>query len=1045
MKNKKISKILCNVLAILVGIVNLASIITTENASAINSFLGVSTQKIVKTGSSEAVDYYTTKYSSVDELRAASIAINEEVMAEGMVLLKNDNDALPLSKGDSVSLYSANSVTLVYTGSGSSSSLPEKVNKHAVNLKDGLTASGLDVNTDLWNWYMQNTQYWQGEVKTVDGKTISTISGNRNQSAKFYTKDAPFDKLPDSASQPSDAAILVVSRNGGENADLYRNKTFSTMSSGNYLELGDNEKDVLKNLKTLKDNGVIKKIVVLMNSANQVQCDFADNPEYGVDALLWVGSVGSTGANSIGKVLVGDVNPSGRLSDTFWYSHDQNPVYANFGAYDYANSGVLHDDLRENRKYVVYQEGIYNGYRYTETRYTDYVTGAENAGLFDYATTVSYPFGYGLSYTTFDYKLESVTPFVDSDNSTTYNVTVKVTNTGSVAGKEVAQVYLQKPYTDYDKANGIEKAAVELVGYAKTDVLQPGASKTVTVSVQERYFASYDYTNAKTYVIGSEQKSDKYYLTVAKNAHDAVNNVLAAQGFSTSAYQMDADGNAALTYETHIDFDSVKYSTNKNIKAANANFEAKYEGQLANYGVSSITNRFSDVDFQLYEGFSDAERSQPYVSRSNWQGTLGVKIDLTASSVLKDDQATPIPQSDSVAYPTFGETNGLTLADLRAFEDGTLIDYDNPLWDKLLDQITWEEMCDFLSDGLRQTGAIESINAPKTLQFNGAVGPVPGDAENNSKYKFNTTEAPFQGFVDGTDGEDDYPVFFCCNGIVASTFNNELVKRLGEQIGEECLWVGMSGIYGLGVNLHRGAYCGRNFEYYSEDGYLAGVACAYELSGIQSQGVFVIMKHALLNDQEDSRHGIGSWANEQTIRELYLLPTEIAVNLGDDAKMAGIMTGLNRMGAKWCSAQGFCSTVLRGELGMNGFIISDFYSKKYMNPIAGVMYGNDLPDGTVLADTKTADGVTNNFDEYSVGYGELAWKMRESAHRILYTIVRSSAMNRMTSDTKVIKVTPAWQTALTAACITIDALFALSVAYVVLAHVYKGKKVLQTK
>ena len=1039
MKNKLLAKILCNVFAVLFGIISAGASIAFENSTAINSYLGVTTQKIVKTGESTPEDFYKTNYSSVEELREKSLEINREVLEEGMVLLKNENSALPLAKNSKVSLYSANSVTFVYAGSGSSSNLPANVAKHAVSLKDGLTSAGLTVNESLWNWYSNHTEYWQGDITTDgDGNKISTVSGNRQQTARFYTKDAPWADLPASAKESAEAAILVVSRNGGENADFYRNTSFATMSSGNYLELGDNEKDVLKNLKTLKDNGTISKIIVLMNSANQVQCDFADNIEYGVDALLWCGMTGSNGPEAIGRVLTGEVSPSGKLSDTFWYSHAENPVYANYGDMTFANSGIL-ENMNKNKKYVVYGEGIYSGYRYTETRYEDIVTERANAGFFDYKTTVSYPFGYGLTYTSFERTLNKVEKFTDESGNASYNVYVTVKNVGEKPAKDVVQVYLQKPYTEYDKQNGVEKAAVELVGYKKTATLAPLATEDVVISVGERYFASYDANKAKTYVIGSDDKADKYYIAVSSDAHAAANDILAAKGYTHAKNSlMDTDGDASRVYSTYIAFNDVKYSTNKTIKKANTNFKQSYEGQEVNFGVDKITNAFDDVDFKKFDGFSKTEREQSYATRSDWENTLSKKITLTATEGLKAAQATIVPEADAIEYPEYGKESGLNIADLRAFDDGTPISYDNPLWDELLDKMTWKETVALLSDGLRQTGAVESINAPKTLQFNGATGPVPGDAADNSKYKFNTTKAPFEGFAAGTDGENDYPIFFCCNGIVASTFSPELQQKLGEQIGEECLWIGMSGIYGLGVNLHRGAYCGRNFEYYSEDGLLAGFACAYELKGIQSKGVFVILKHGLLNDQEDNRHGICTWANEQSIREIYLLPTEIAVLVGDEAKTAGMMTGLNRMGAKWCSVQGFCNTVLRAEFGMQGYIISDFYTK-YMDPVSGVLYGNDLPDGTVAKDSKTYDGVTRNFDDYSVGYGKLAWSMREAAHRVLYTVVRSSAMNRMTKDTKVVKITPAWQTALTSLEITFGVLFALSAVYVVVTIVLVEK------
>lgn len=1036
MKTKLLSKIICNVLAVLVGLLTVGGAIANANASAINSFLGVSTQKIIKKGDTVPVNYYDTEYDSVAELRAASEAINEQTVAEGMVLLKNENNALPLSSGESVTLYSANSVTFVHAGSGSSSNLTVNVAKNAVNLKDGLEQAGLSVNEGLWNWYSAHSEYWQGKIATdSDGNKYSYLMGNRDQSATFALKDASWSQLPEDAKAKADAAIVVISRNGGENAD------FIHTSSTDYLALGDNEKDILVNLKKLKDNGTIGKIVVLLNSANPLSCDFADNAEYGVDALLWVGMVGSTGTRAIGRVLTGEISPSGKLSDTYWKDNNLNPVMANFGDYQYDNAEILaglRDDC--NRTYVAYQEGIYNGYRYTETRYEDYVNNVDNVGEFIYSDNVAYPFGYGLSYTDFQTTLDDVSAFTNKDNSVSYNVTVTVTNIGSVAAKHVVQVYLQKPYTDYDKQYGVEKAAVELVGYAKINTLKAGDSQTVTISVAERLFASYDANHAKTYVVGSSDGADKYYLTVADGAHEAVNNILAAKGVNRANNErIDSDGNSSAVWSTSIDFNDTKYATNDTIKQANGNFNPRYEGEVANYGVDKITNRFDDVDYRLYQGFDQAEREQKYTTRLDWAGTTAKTVRLTATEQLKQDHKTPVPQQDDVEYPSMGESNGQMLILLRADEQGNLLDYDNPLWETLMNNITWDELCKFLSNGLRLTESVESISAPKTVQFNGAVGPVPGDDLSNSNYGFNNSGAAFQGFAKEKGGAEEYPDFFCCNGLVASTFNSELAEKLGKQIGEECLWVGMSGIYGYGVNLHRGAYCGRNFEYYSEDGFLSGMACAAEVKGTQSKGVFVILKHALLNEQETNRHAGNIWANEQTIRELYALPIELCIQFGDEMKMMGVMTSLTRMGTKWSSAQGFCDTVLRGEMGMNGFVISDFYTKieknSYMNPIAGVMFGNDLPDGTVIASNNTYDGVTNDFNAYGQGYGKLAWKMRDAAHRVLYVVARSSAMNMMTSDMVVVKVTPIWQTALKVATIAGYVLLAASIVFVVVSRV----------
>lgn len=1018
------SKITCNVFAVLFSVVTVGSSIAIANASAINSFLHVTTQRVEQDPNAEPELFYDSEYSDVLDLRDASEAIVEEVMSEGIVLLKNAENALPLKDGASISFYSVNAIDSVISGCGSSGAAESAV-EDAVSLKEGVENAGFTVNNDLWQWYETNRAAYAQRANSGGG----SVRGNQSQTQSFTLKDAPWSVLPASKTNKADAAVVVLSRNAGENADM------PMRSSGtDYLQLGENERDLLTNLKTLKDNGTIGSIIVLMNSANQIQCDFVNDPAYGVDALIWCGTLATTGANAVGKILSGEVNPSGRLSDTFWYDHGENPVYYNIGDTSFGNSGAIEVSFNkgENKKFVAYQEGIYNGYRYTETRYEDAVMGTEGTGSYDYDKVVSYPFGYGLSYTTFEYSNMTVTPYKGVDG-TKYTVSLDVTNTGDVAGKEVVQIYLQKPYTDYDRTNGVEKASVELVGYAKTPELAPDSDPyRVTIEVDEKYFASYDSLNARTYVIGSTDRDDNYYLTAAKDAHDAVNNILAKKGYNPEENTaMDSEGNAELVSDPiYIGFSDTEYSTNKVIRENVANFKEDYTGQLVNYGVESITNQFDDADWRLYDGFSAQDQSQPYLTRSDWSGTFGTVISLNATPTLSEDQKTETIEEDNIEYPTYGAENGLSLISLRNYTDGSLIEYDNEMWDDLLDQITWDETVELLRNGLRLTGAVESINAPLTAQQNGATGPI-------QQYGYNSTGNEFEGFAKLYEsGVGEYPTIFPCNGIVASTFNVELIERLGEQIGEECAWCGYSGIYGLGVNIHRGAYCGRHFEYYSEDSFLTGMSAGYEVKGIQSKGVFVILKHPVLNDQETNRHNVCAWGNEQMIREVYLSPVELTIEYGDEMGMLGVMTGLNRIGAKWTSVQGFCNTVLRAEYGLKGYIISDFY-KNYMNPANAILNGNDLPDGeTGGGSDSTADGVLRDLNQYSEGYGELAWAMREAAHRVLYTVVRSNQMNFFTPGMKIIKITPDWQIALTAVRITVDVLFGLSAAFLVFTIVY---------
>lgn len=976
-----LSKVFTNVFAILFSVILVAATILNENATAVNAFLGVQTWTTVEkeegANENEDLEYYKSDFDSVRETKDNAEAYTQKVVGEGAVLLKNDNDALPLGSSErNVSLYSISSVNYVAAGTGSSGTN----NDAPISLKEAMEDSGFVVNGELWNWYNSNkNSYGRGGAGGGIGVT-------------FQIKEAPWNVLPAAKNNNADAAIFVLSRNGGEGADLtVRGGSTSDMTNGNYLELSPQEIGVLREIKLLKDEGVISKVVVLMNSANPVQCDFVDDPNYGIDAMLWIGDTGSTGIKAVAEILAGNINPSGRLSDTFWKKHYLNPVYANFGSYSFTggNGGT------KLNSYVVYQEGIYNGYRYTETRYEDYVLGQGNAGDFIYEDVVSYPFGYGLSYTQFSYSNVRITaPLRGARN---YTVTLTVTNTGDVAGKEVVQVYIQKPYTDYDAQYGIEKAAVELVGFAKTDVIQPKGTEDVTIEVDERYFTSYDANGAGTYIIDEGD----YYLTVAKDAHDAVNNILAAKGKNTT-HGMTESGNAAMTEKFTKNFDATTY--------------AKSDATGAD-----IVNRFDDADLNRYTG---AENNQvTYISRNDWVNTvklgLGEKhaslnnqVVVTFTQQMREDGAKPIPEEDNIEYPTYGsEKTHYQLADLRVDDQGNPIPYDSPLWDDLLDQLTWEDTVYLLTCGLRTTRPIKSVGKPGTIDHNGATGPV-------QPYNDNAKDNRGLAIQTNDPNAGEYPTLYPCNGLVASTFNTELIEEMGVAMGNDCLWAGYNGIYGFGINMHRGAYGGRAFEYYSEDPILAGLISAAEVRGIQSKGTQVYMKHCFLNDQEKEREGICTWANEQTIREIYLKPFQIAI---EEANAYNVMSGFNRLGVKWTGHHGFLNTVMRGEFGMKGIAVTDWYdsNKTYMSLPAGVLAGSDLPDGTD----------TDAFKGYETGHGAVAWAMRESAHRILYMHTQGNAMNGISSNMIIVVLTPAWTIQVRNAEIALGVLFGASVIF----------------
>jgi len=703
-KNTKPKVRLWSVLTGLTAILTVAAIvgniIANQYATTLNVALNASTYKIIHGENTGDTEYFKKGFASDEEREAYEAELCATVEAEGAALLKNENNALPLASGAKVSLFGHGSVDLMYGGTGSGSVDTSK----APNFKQALEDQGIQVNSTLWDLYSSDDM-----MKNYSRITPAAISDTLEANTQYAVNEAPWSKLSSAESSFADygdAAIVVFSRSGGEGADLPSGENGTNDSwikgqegDGNYLALSAEEKELLQNLKTLKDNGTFKKIIVLINSSNAIEMDFL-NPEicgedYGIDSAMWIGDVGQTGINGVAQLLAGEVTPSGSLVDSYLYDNMANPAMYNFYTQAYPNAAdynLLTDGPDVQGMYSVYQEGIYLDYRYYETRYEDAVMGTGNAGDYNWSTTVAFPFGYGDSYTTFEYSDFNVTESADA-----FNVTLKVTNTGSTySGKETVQLYFQSPYTDYDKANGIEKASAELCGFAKTDILAPGASETVNITVDKSELRTYDSNNAKTYIVDAGD----YYFTAATDAHNAVNNILAAKGYTVENTdgRMTADGDVALTYKwTNAALDSTTYATSENGTA--------------------ITNLFDEAD-------PNKSSSEPgevtWLSRSNWVATFPTQpVVLNATQTLADHLAFTRydgSKADSVEMPTLGADNGLALVSMIG------ADYDDPQWDTLLDQLTFNEMVNTITLGFHNTAAVESIGKTRTKDENGPQG-----------------------------------------------------------------------------------------------------------------------------------------------------------------------------------------------------------------------------------------------------------------------------------------------------------------------------------
>lgn len=944
--------------------------IAMGQSAAINHALGISDSNSVLSDD-EAYQYFKSDYCA-DEyelLEKDYLAKAEEVEGEGIVLLANKNNALPLAGNEKVSCFMMGSVAFNYASSGSSASNTSGYD----DLKTALTGAGLSVNENLWSMYTGSSY------------------GRYKKGTTTYINEMPYSEYPSSVVDTFSeygTAIVTLARDSGEGSDIIAYGAKCDGEDGNYLRLSAQEREVLEELTKLKNNGTIKKIIVLLNSSATLQVDFMNDSAIDVDACLWVGNVGKSGIHAVAKVLTGEIVPSGKLSDTYLYDNLSSPAMVSESVYNSEKDATYYNfaqtytnaeeyGLNDTQKYYgVYAEGIYVGYRYYETRYADYVAGRENTGEYDYSSDVAYSFGYGKSYTQFDFSDYEVT-----DNGDSYTVSVNVTNTGDTyTGKEVVEVYLQKPYTDYDIENGVEKAAVELVGYAKTEALAPKASQTVTVEVPKSSFKSYDRNGAKTYIVDDGD----YYITVGNGAHEAVNNILAAQGFTTSNTdgRMDADGEAGLVFTAHVDsFDSTTYA-------------------VSEYTGVEITNRFDDADLNKYDG---SDTTVTYVSRNDWEGTFPKSaVEVAVTDKMSVDLASdkPIVEDSEAVIPTYGAKNGLNLAMMRGKT------YDDPDWDKLLDQMTYEDQSYLLSNAQMTTVSVASVGKPDTQENDGPTGIADSKAS----------------------------LSFPSEGIWASSFNDELIGEVGALLAEDAIANGYSGIYANGVNIHRTPYGGRSHEYFSEDSFLTAMAAVAEIKGMQAKGVVANVKHIAFNDQEAQRNGICVWLNEQEAREIMLVPFEYALTVKNGNAHA-VMSSFSRVGTDWAGAdKDLLFNVMHGEWDFDGYCITDMASSNgalYMTYQDGILLGTDCFLGS---------GSTTALDSFKTS-ATYSQRMREASHRILYVTANfSRAMNGISPDTVIVAANWWWKTLIIVLVSVLAVLSAGSAALWIAGEVKSTKK-----
>lgn len=990
-----------------------ASTVVDGFRTDIDKFLGTKSTKLV-TEDTDGVDLYTFKsdYTSTTDLLHGIQDVGERMSEEGSVLLKN-NGALPLTKDETqkITLLGFSSYYPVQGGDMGSSFVENTgTDADTVDMVQAFKAKGFGLNQTVADMYEALQPTFKSEVQSWGGtieynhitapSTTGVFSSKEPSQAALDGQNAAWkDSMND-----NNVMIVTIARSASENG-TYQPGTAGVDPTQNLnqtdpLGLSDDERDLIQAAVDAKaSNG--GKVIVLLNNASAMEVqEIQDNA--GVDAILQVGLPGGYGFYGVADILSGDVNPSGHLTDTYAVKNANSPAAQNFGDLQWTNANP---DIQMNDA-IVEAENIYIGYKYYETRYFDTVmnqgnaastVGSSTGSAWNYDDEVTYPFGYGLSYTTFTQTLDDL--HVDLENETV-TAKVTVTNTGSVAGKDVVQLYVSLPYTDYDKEHGVEKAAVQLLDYGKTAELAPGASETVTITADMQNMASWDSTadNAAgtkgCYILDAGD----YYFTIGNGAHEAVQNVLAAEG-------QDVGGDADKAKSWNLGSqDTTTFATTKNGTAV--------ENQLADM----------DVNYWL-------PGTATYLTRADWEGTFPKTYkDLTATDEMIDILDNDIYEINANGDPstvTFGADNGLTLADLKGVSD-----INDERWDMLMDEITLEECMIRTGFGGTSTKVIESIMSPEAIQNDGPNGfnsyPLGQYANTDA-----TTGDPC--VVDANDPNLTYKMGTMVNEtVIAQTFNKDLAADYGRVIGNYSLWANTAIFWGIGTNLHRLPYNARNHEYYSEDAVLtAGQGTAYAAAAME-YGVIIAPKHLAFNDTEINRTGISVFMTEQQARENELRGTQGIV---ENAHVLGVMTAYNRVGITQDNAHtGLMKNILRNEWGFQGLISEDFIQNaNYVVLKEAVLNGVTMSCNT---GDNTMAAVSEKYPYWTVEAVSQDTTMMTALKQAMkyqnYALANSNAMDGMASSTRLVSVRTWYDNALVAVQVVFAALTVLAAAMYVL-------------
>ena len=951
----------------------------------IDKFLGTKSSAMVTDSTDEDLYTYKSDYSSTTELLESIEDLGERMSEEGTVLLKNENNALPLSKDETqkLSLLGFSSYYPVQGGDmGSSLTENEGTDADTVDFVEALAAKGFSINEDLQNLYKSLESEFKTEVN-MWGNIVEYYHITAPATDGVFASEEPSQETMDSVDSQwkesmddYNVMLVTIGRSSTENGTYLPGvdgvDASQDLNQTDPLGLSDDERDLINAAVEAKEsNG--GKVIVMLNNANAMEIDEIKNND-GVDAILEVGFPGGYGFYGVADILSGEANPSGHLTDTYAVTNANSPAAQNFGNYEWINADPTVNINAEE----VEAEGIYTGYKYYETRYADTVLGQGNADAtvgsstgkaWDYDNEVSYPFGYGLSYTTFEQTLKSVD--VDLENRTV-TAEVEVKNTGDVAGKDVVQLYTSVPYTDYDIENKVEKSAVQLLDYEKTDMIEPGESQTVTITADAQDMASWDSTcdNEAGTTGNWILDNGTYYFTVGNGAHEAVNNVLAAQD-----QKVDGNKDNVQTWELG-DFDSSSFAVTLN--------------------GTPVENQLQDADLNNW-----MEDTVTYLSRNDWEGTWPETYkDLTATnemiSTMADDYS-DIEANGDPSSVTFGADNGMTLANLKGVDDIT-----DERWDDLMDQITLEECLIRTGLGGTSTKTIESITSPEAIQNDGPNG---FNSYPLGQYANSDDSTGDPCVIAEDDPNRDYKMgVMAVETVIGQTFSKQLAEEWGKVIGNYSLWANTAIWWGVGTNLHRTPYNARNHEYFSEDAVLTAGQGAAIIEAGHEYGVLIAPKHLAFNDTEINRTGIAEFMTEQAARENELRGVQSCI---EDANALAVMTAYNRVGCVTSNAHtGLLLNIVRKEWGFKGLMSEDFiqdptYTKIRMAVHNGVTMTCNTGDNTMAA----VEAVWPYWSvENASKSEELLTDLKQAMLYQNYALANSNAMDGMATTTHIEKL-----------------------------------------